>query len=190
MRVLIVDCGSDKVPQIAQWVNRFRLNDKTVALEAANGINLAGFQAVIISGGPHLLTEAETFSRLMPQFEFIKTVKVPLLGICLGHQAIGIQYGASVYKGEPRRDKESIRKVVDHPLLAGLASNFEMQQDHCEGIDLAPAFKCLARSAYYPVEAMCHQTLPVYSVQFHPEVSQENGRRLLKNFFKIVEAAN
>ena len=181
-RIVLVDCGSDKTEDIAAILAGCVRSVEAVPLRHANrhGVNTA--DAVVISGGPLLFTDREVAPGLNAMFAFLTELKAPCLGICLGHQAIGTHYGARVYLGEARRSEERIRIECDHPLFKGFPDTVTLREDHCEGIDLPAGFRLLASSEAYPVEAMADDGRGLYGVQFHPEVSGELGRRLLKNF--------
>jgi GMP synthase (glutamine-hydrolysing) len=180
--ITVVDCGSSKTPEIVAILARQVSAVCTVALRDANGHRFDESDAVVISGGPLLFTEARAAGTLRASFDFIAGLERPCLGICLGHQAIGIQRGARVYLGEERRAEERIRVETAHPLFAGFPQTVTLREDHCEGIDLPDGFECLASSDAYAVEAMADDERRLYGVQFHPEVSGALGSRLLENF--------
>ena len=140
----------------------------------------------MISGGPLLFTKSADARTLAGRFEFIGSLRVPCLGICLGHQAIGIQRGANVYLGEERRAEENLSVDTKHPLFQGFSETVTLREDHCEGIGLPAGFRCLASSQFYPVEAMADDEARLYGVQFHPEVSGPPGVRLLENFVNLL----
>jgi GMP synthase (glutamine-hydrolysing) len=66
---------------------------------------------------------------------------------------------------------------------------FRADEDHCEGITLPDQFILLARSRSYDVEAMKHREKDIYGVQFHPETSNEPGRKIAHNFLKLCSPA-
>jgi len=109
------------------------------------------------------------------------------LGICFGHQLIGLLHGANVFMGEPVRTVVSMDILVQNSLFAGLPERPLFAEDHTEGITLPAEFFHLAQSGKYKVEAMKHQSKNSYGVQFHPEVSGENGKTLLFNFLQLVK---
>jgi len=182
--IAVVDCGSAKTPDIEAIIAACGARVDLIALEDANGHGFRGSDAVVVSGGASLFTEPSGAEALKARFDFITRLEIPCLGICLGHQAIGIHCGARVYLGEARRAEEQIRIETQHALFEGFPDTVTLREDHCEGIDLPSGFKCLASSASYPVEAMADDGRRLYGVQFHPEVSGELGARLLDNFVR------
>jgi GMP synthase-like glutamine amidotransferase len=183
VRVTVVNCGSKKVGDIARLLARHGARPEIVPLRAAGAGELG--DAVVVSGGPRLFTKER---RLIDRFAFLDDLAQPILGICLGHQALGMRDGARVYLGEPRRDVERLEIEVAHPLFDGLGPSPAFREDHCEGIDLPDGWRLLASSEAYPVEAMVHDTRPRCGVQFHPEVSGETGERFLRNFLDWTAA--
>lgn len=186
LEVTLIDCGSAKVPDIAAALAGLGCGVRTVLLAVANQHDLSASDAVVISGGPHLFTDTAVGSTLRRQLGFIDTLELPALGICLGHQGLGLQAGARVHLGPERRGTEIITARGDHPLLAGLPSSFPMGADHCEGISLPEGFRLLASSEFYEVEVMASASKPHFGVQFHPEISGEPGRRVLQNFCELA----
>lgn len=184
----VIDCGSSKVPEIGAEGVRAGLAVTQVPLDAANGWDFGRFHAVIISGGPHLFTDPETARRLPDQFRFLDDLRRPVLGICLGHQALGVRRGVAVTLGPPRRQDETVTLLADHPLLAGFGRTATFRADHTEGIPVPPGFLHLGRSAHYVNEIMAAADRPHFGVQFHPEVSGAAGRRLFDNFFTLAAA--
>lgn len=118
----------------------------------------------------------------------------PLLGICLGHQAIGMHFGGEVVRaGRVVHGKAS---AIDHDgsgLFEGLPSPFAAARYHSLAVapaGLAAAIVVNASAADEPVMALRHATLPIHGVQFHPEsIASEHGHALLANFLKAVDRA-
>ena len=187
--VTLMDCGSTKVTDIASALFASECRVQTVPLVAANEHDLGCCDAVVISGGPQLFTDGAVGATLARQFQFLDTLELPVLGICLGHQGLGLRAGARVYLGPERRSTEIITAHREHPLFRGLPPSFPMRADHCEGIPLPAGFSKLASSEHYEVEAMASGSRPHFGVQFHPEVSGEPGRVVLQNFCDMARAA-
>ncbi len=186
--IRVVDCGSRKVPDIVRILAMAGARVESVPLDLADAA-LSGADAVVVSGGPALFTDPDTGPALGDRFRFLDALAVPVLGICLGHQALAVRAGGRVYRGEPRREMEEIEVLEEHPLLAGLPGPLHVRQDHTEGVDAPPGYRIIARSAHYPNEAMVSVTGLRFGVQFHPEVSGTAGERLLGNFVDIARAA-
>ncbi|MEM7010792.1 MAG: gamma-glutamyl-gamma-aminobutyrate hydrolase family protein [Verrucomicrobiota bacterium] len=188
MNLLVVDCGSKKVGEIVQIVKDEHFSPQIWPFEKTPKIA----KAIIISGGPHLFTNEDESKALQLQkrFAWVRNVQVPVLGICLGHQALALADGAEVYRGPERRDSDAIQLSGDHPILSGIPSGTEFAEDHCEGVTPPPSFQVLGSSADYPVEIIANDEKLQYGVQFHPEVSGEMGRRIIANFLKLVSDAN
>lgn len=183
--IYVIDFGSSKTPAIKACVEASgfvcvvkKWDENAVELENAKG--------VVLSGAPVLLTETTHTFYLQKLNEILQQL-VPVLGICFGHQLLGLSYGAKIFRGAEVRTNTNITLLAQNSLFAGFDTSFVMSEDHTEGIDLPEGFVHLATSDEYEVEAMKHASKPFWGVQFHPEASGENGMKLFSNFSDICK---
>jgi len=144
-------------------------------------------QAIVLSPGPCTPNEAGVC------LDLVKAVdgKVPILGVCLGHQAIGQSYGGTILRAdEPMHGKLSTISHRDKGVFAGLEKKFEVTRYHSLIIERATLPDCLEITAETEdgiIMGVQHKDVPVHGVQFHPEsIASENGHRILANFLKIA----
>jgi anthranilate synthase component II len=144
--------------------------------------------AIVISPGPCTPREAGIS---VPLVRAAAAAGIPLLGVCLGHQAIGEAFGGEVIRADRlMHGKTTMVAHTGHPLFADLPSPFEAMRYHSlvVGAQGLPAeLEVTAWSADRPpgaeIMGLAHRTLPVYGVQFHPEsVGTAHGKRVLVNF--------
>jgi anthranilate synthase component II len=151
--------------------------------------------AIVISPGPCTPREAGIS---VPLVRAAAAAGVPLLGVCLGHQAIGEAFGGDVVRADRlMHGKTTMVAHTAHPLFATLPSPFAAMRYH--SLVVAPAtlpdeLELTAwshdRPAGSEIMALCHRELPVYGVQFHPEsVGTDYGKRILANFLGLVNRA-
>ena len=107
-----------------------------------------------------------------------------MLGICFGHQLLGILHGAQVSLCKEDRNWQEIIIEQSSTLFNYIRKPYRMVEDHTEEVTLPRDFKLLATSKVCKNEAMQHKIKPLFGVQFHPEVSERGGLQLLKNFCK------
>jgi anthranilate synthase/aminodeoxychorismate synthase-like glutamine amidotransferase len=147
-----------------------------------------GADAIVLSPGPSHPGNAGICLELLE-----RRPAVPLLGVCLGHQALGQALGATVARA-PRlmHGKVSDIRWQQHPMFAGLPNPFVATRYHslCVLEDTLPEeLVALAWSEEGTLQAMAHRELPYWGVQFHPEsVLTEVGPRLLENFLEMADA--
>lgn len=116
---------------------------------------------------------------------------IPLLGVCLGHQAICAAFGATVtYAKALMHGKQSVvRQEGNSPLFAGCPETFPVARYHSLAAAPETMPECLrvtARTEDGEVMAVQHRKYPVYGVQFHPEsIMTPDGKQMLKNFMEI-----
>ena len=121
--------------------------------------------------------------------------RTPLLGVCLGHQALGSAFGATVSRAKTLMHGKTSR--VEHRgvgLLDGLPSPFVATRYHSLAVEegsLPPSLEPLAWTEDETLMAMRHRELPYWGVQFHPEsVLTDTGSQLLQNFLDFCEATD
>lgn len=143
---------------------------------------------VVISPGPCTPAEAGISVALIQKM----SGKVPLLGVCLGHQSIGVAFGATVYHAKSiMHGKTSPVEHDETPLYKGMANPFPAGRYHSLGIIKETLPDCLIVDAWTEdgeIMGVHHASHPTYGVQFHPEsVLTPSGKRLLRNFKDMAE---
>jgi GMP synthase (glutamine-hydrolysing) len=138
---------------------------------------------LILSGGP-------TMERAGICSEYVESIDLPILGICLGHQVIAKTFGGEVGSGSSGGYADiEVEIVEEDDLLKGLGPKTSVWASHADEVVRMPeGFTQLARSNICECEAMRHEERPIFGVQWHPEVAHtEKGEQLLMNFFEICE---
>jgi anthranilate synthase component II len=147
-------------------------------------------KGIVLSPGPCTPNEAgiclELIARAGP--------KVPLLGVCLGHQAIGQVYGGKVVRAPvPMHGKLSKIAHAGKGVFKGLPKSFEVTRYHSlivEREGLPTSLVVTAKTADGLIMGLQHKTHPVHGVQFHPEsIASEHGHALLANFLELAGLA-
>lgn len=144
------------------------------------------FDSIIISPGPRTPQQAGITSALIRAFYNRK----PILGICLGHQAIGEFFGAQLVKAQkPMHGKTSVVTHNGHFLFKGLPQQFEVMRYHSLVLNnvTETSLQVLAETTEGEVMGVAHPELPIVGVQFHPEsILTPNGLQLLRNWFQGI----
>ena len=147
---------------------------------------VTAFDKIVLSPGPGIPDEAGLLKLVIERYA--KTI--PMLGVCLGHQAIAEVFGgtltnlSTVFHGVA----SPISVLQDDPLFDGLAEKFDVGRYHSWVVNkpLPEGFVLLAEEENGQVMAFKHESYPLYGVQFHPEsVLTPNGKQLLKNWVKL-----
>jgi anthranilate synthase component II len=141
---------------------------------------------IVISPGPGRPESAGVSLDVIQTFG----TSTPILGVCLGHQAIGIAYGGVVHRAStPMHGKTSLIKHDGRGVFAGLEGSFSAGRYHSLVVDpaqLPASLEVAARTEDGTIMAVRHREHPVHGVQFHPEsVLTDVGRRLLQNFLEL-----
>jgi anthranilate synthase component II len=148
----------------------------------------SGAEAFLISPGPCTPNEAGISLELVAA---CAEARRPLLGVCLGHQAIGQHFGGKVVRGGLMHGKTSPVTHDGSGLFAGLPSPFIATRYHSLIVEDIPADLIVnATSNDGHVMGFRHTTLPIHSVQFHPEsIATEHGHAMLANFMRAAGMA-
>lgn len=184
--ICIIDCHTSWIDKIKKNVTDLNRPCKVFKLDEVQNLNFESFSGIIISGSLIHITLADT-QEYMKSFKFIKTVNIPVLGICLGHQMMGLLYGSEINRGKMINKMENIEIVKQDDLFLNIENHSLFQEEHSAFITLPPEFNLLAKSATCDNESMKHKNKKLYGVQFHPEVSGNNGKILFKNFLNCCE---
>ena len=158
-----------------------RRNDQVTMSE----VETLGPSHIVISPGPGRPENAGVTADLIRHFGS----RVPTLGVCLGHQAIGMVYGGRVVRAPvPMHGKTSVIEHDGRGVFAGLTSPIEASRYHSLVVaseDIPDVLEVSARTRDGIVMGLRHREYPVHGVQFHPEsVLTADGRRMLRNFLE------
>jgi anthranilate synthase component 2 len=187
MRVLVIDNYDSFTYNLVQYLGELgaevlvRRNDEVTPEEALE----LNPDRIVVSPGPCTPKEAGVSLQLIEK----TSEKVPILGVCLGHQAIGQAFGAKVVRGEPVHGKTA--KIVHdgEGVYQGLDQGFEATRYHSLVIEPESVPECLlitSRTEDGTIMGVRHRERAVEGVQFHPEsVLTRRGRDLLSNFLEL-----
>lgn len=184
--IVVIDHFDSFVETLARYVRESGRPTEIVRQTAAVEEVLAlAPEAVILSPGPG---RPETSGVTLPLLAALPP-HVPVLGICLGHQALAHHLGGKVGRArEPRHGKASPLTHDGHFLFDGIASPFAAGRYHALIVETLPA-KCreIARSSGGENMGLAHDTRPLYGLQFHPEsVLTPDGRKMIENFIAAL----
>jgi len=196
MRILVVDNYDSFVFNLVQYVGQLGVeaevwrNDDPRLFDAAGGhaAVAARFDGVLLSPGPGTPERAGASIGLVHACAAERT---PLLGVCLGHQAIGVAFGATVDRApELLHGKTSSVHHSNVGVLQGLPDPFTATRYHSLVVrDVPDVLAVNASAADDGVMGLMHRELPIHGVQFHPEsIATEHGHALLANFLRLAGA--
>jgi anthranilate synthase/aminodeoxychorismate synthase-like glutamine amidotransferase len=187
--LLLIDNYDSFVYNLARYFQR--LGQETLVLRndvaSVSEIRRMSPKAIVISPGPCTPVEAGCSVAVVRQLG----AEIPILGVCLGHQAIAAALGGRIVRAaEPRHGQTSVITHSSNRLFANLPSPLTVCRYHSLVVDelsLAAELRVTARAADGTIMAMEHVSRPVFGVQFHPEAAlTEHGYHLLANFLDIA----
>ncbi|SKQ81299.1 Glutamine amidotransferase of anthranilate synthase component II (PabA) [Mycobacteroides abscessus subsp. bolletii] len=194
MRILVVDNYDSFVFNLVQYLGQLGV-DATVWRNDAPRLAdtdavAADFDGVLISPGPGT---PESAGASIAMVHSCAKTGTPLLGVCLGHQAIGVAFGGTVDRApELLHGKTSIVEHEDAGVLRGLPNPFTATRYHSLTIlpDTVPeGLRVIARTASGVIMGVMHTEHPIHGVQFHPEsILTEGGHRMLANWLTYCGA--
>ena len=189
IRLLIIDNYDSFTYNIVQYfgelgaqVQVYR-NDEITVPEIEALLESGQLDRLVISPGPCSPAEAGISVAAIQQL----AGRVPILGVCLGHQSIGAAFGARVVRAQQlMHGKTSVITTTQEGVFAGLPRQFTVNRYHSLAIERAscpPSLKITAWTEDGEIMGVKHQSLALQGVQFHPEsILTEHGHALLKNF--------
>jgi anthranilate synthase component II len=186
MRVLVIDNYDSFTFNLVQYLGELgaeplvRRNDQVTL----GGIADAAPDRIVLSPGPGHPADAGVIVDAVRHFGS----RIPILGVCLGHQAIGLAFGGSIERApRPVHGKTSAIEHDGHGVFAGVASPFEAGRYHSLVVSAvawpADLVACAWTREDRLVMGLRHRSWPVHGVQFHPEsVLTGSGRQMLRTF--------
>lgn len=189
MKLLMIDNYDSFTYNIVQYfgelgaeVEVFRNDEITVAGIAAR-LDAGQLDRLVISPGPCSPAEAGISVAAIQHF----AGKLPILGVCLGHQAIGAAFGGKIIRAQAlMHGKTSVITTTQQGVFADLPKQFTVNRYHSLAIEKSSCPEVLEVTAWTDdgeIMGVRHKTLPIQGVQFHPEsILTEHGHAMLKNF--------
>ena len=191
-RVLVIDNYDSFVYNLVQYLGELGAEPLVHRHDELSVGELVDLEpdAVLISPGPGTPDDAGVSNDVITTF----AEKVPILGVCLGHQCIGQVYGGDVVRApQVMHGKTSLIRHNDSGVFAGLPQPLEATRYHSLVVDRASVPACLEITAETDdgiVMGLRHRELPVEGVQFHPEsILTAGGHDLLRNFLQQAAGA-
>jgi GMP synthase (glutamine-hydrolysing) len=185
-KVLVLDFGSQYAQLIARRVRQQQVYCEIVRHDiTAARVRELGPKGVILSGGPMSVYEKGA-PKCDPE---IFRLGIPVLGICYGMQLACEALGGQVQSAPAREyGRAHCKRVAENELLAGLPEKFDVWMSHGDQVSrVANGFMPLAATDTCPIAAVKHADLPIFGLQFHPEVTHTpRGLEILGNFLKKI----
>ena len=189
IKLLMVDNYDSFTYNIVQYfaelgaeVEVFR-NDEITLDEIDARLQAGQLDRLVVSPGPCAPAQAGISVAAIQRF----AGQLPILGVCLGHQAIGAAFGAKIVRAQQlMHGKTSVISTTQEGVFAGLPAQFTVNRYHSLAIERSSCPACLKVTAWTDdgeIMAVRHATLAVQGVQFHPEsILTEHGHAMLRNF--------
>jgi anthranilate synthase/aminodeoxychorismate synthase-like glutamine amidotransferase len=186
--IALIDCDDSYTLNIADGLRRCHaqvevISHRQVSIEF---LDSNSFDAIVLSPGPKKPQELTILNKIIADFE----AKIPMLGICLGHQAIGLHYGCSIEKsafpihGVPVKidfKDDPIFKSIDEPFYAMRYNSLTLRQHNENNLSI------VCTDEYGDIMGLKHEIYPIYSFQFHPEsIGTPQGIKLFENWISLV----
>ena len=191
MKLLMIDNYDSFTYNIVQYLGELGAdvtvarNDEITLEEIEARLSTGALDRLVISPGPCSPTEAGISVAAIQHF----AGRLPILGVCLGHQAIGAAFGGKIIRAQQlMHGKTSLITTTQEGVFAGLPAQFTVNRYHSLSIERATCPPCLKITAWTDdgeIMGIKHTSLDIEGVQFHPEsILTEHGHAMLKNFLK------
>lgn len=176
--ISVIDNYDSFVYNIEQYIGEF------YEVEVKRYNSIPESDGIVFSPGPGIPSDFPVMNKILSEKQ------VPILGICLGHQAIAEFFGGNIkYANKVVHGKKSDIHHIQTDLFNDLPNPMEVGRYHSLIVDNVPKeIDIIAKSSKNKIMALKHCSKPIYGLQFHPEsILTPNGKDLIKNFIDIVE---
>ena len=196
MKLLMIDNYDSFTYNIVQYLGELGAdvsvarNDEITLADIDAQLAAGQLDRLVISPGPCSPAEAGISVAAIQHF----AGKLPILGVCLGHQAIGAAFGGTIVRAQQlMHGKTSVMTTTQEGVFAGLPKQFTVNRYHSLSIERATCPACLKVTAWTDdgeIMGVKHTSLDIEGVQFHPEsILTEHGHAMLKNFLNARNVA-
>ncbi|MBS7658394.1 MAG: GMP synthase subunit A [Candidatus Bathyarchaeia archaeon] len=193
LKILVVSLGGQYNHLISRVLSELNVENQIIPLPISlNQIIELGIDGLVFGGGPQKVYEEFKKGAFNSLSEVIMEVEVPCLCICAAHQLLALIYNGEVGPAEyPEFGPIEVEVIDEDEILKGLKPSFIAWSSHNDEVKKLPKqFKLLAKSKKCLIQAIKHESKPVFGVQFHPEVYHTtNGKKIFENFINIVKEA-
>ena len=193
MKLLMIDNYDSFTYNIVQYLGELGAevtvarNDEITLAEIEARLQAGQLDRLMVSPGPCSPAEAGISVAAIRHF----AGQLPILGVCLGHQAIGAAFGGTIVRAQQlMHGKTSVISTTQAGVFAGLPAQFTVNRYHSLAIERTSCPASLTVTAWTEdgeIMGLQHKTRPIYGVQFHPEsIATEGGHQLLANFLDMA----
>lgn len=189
-RILLIDNYDSFTYNLVHYLSELGAEVEVIRNDVMRASDILGKHpaGIVLSPGPATPNEAGVCLELIAE---AATRRIPVFGVCLGHQAIGQAFGGKVIRAPKlMHGKTSPIYHHGHTMFAGIPSPFIATRYHSLIVERATLPACLTITATTEdglIMGLAHKELPVYGVQFHPEsIASEYGHQILKNFLTCL----
>ncbi len=192
-RILVIEHAEERAAGLADYLTRLGLPFDRLRVYAGDSLPQPDLgQIIVLSGGPMSPHDLDAYPFLRIEADFLRQalqIKLPILGLCLGHQLLAYVMGSEVEDGQqevgwlPVQLSEAGAK---DPLFDGVPQEFSPFHYHIEQVvTLPPQATVLALSPLCPVQAFRYGQAPVWGLQFHPEIGPQRGETILRSSSRL-----
>lgn len=187
MQILLIDNYDSFTYMLKDYIEQCEVTCEVIRNDVPDLVEkVSQYDALVLSPGPKTPNDAGLMNEVIACWHQHK----PMLGICLGHQAIGQYFGANLVQAiAPKHGKIDTVKHHQHPLFKGIPEGFNVTRYHSLILNqVKHPLTQIALGSQDECMALAHSVLPLFGVQFHPESClTEHGLNIIKNYIDLVK---
>lgn len=184
--ILLIDLGTKNIHSLYDKIDEYMDVEQVGIYDLVKKEDFSRYQGIVISTTT-LVVSAQPYQMYLEALKPIFELEKPILAIGIAHHLMGLYFGAQPTYQSYRNEQTIISTVDDVALFDKLPLEITMINDHAASISVPPKFSLIGSSDACINEAMQHETLPYYGIQFLPERSGNHGSIILDNFTRIVQ---